>query len=236
MFRCSLFYELGMQCDTVEEKAELWQSIMEYWLYWKEPPQKFKLLFVNIKFILGRSKEISEKRSEAWKNHTGNQYTKWDEKRNSSDKAQKKTVEQMEQMEQVGTNGTNIYTHTISSSSKKEEKKKRKEEMLEAFRKDDRLTPYMSEEDVCKWWDYKEWTKKSYKDVGTFIKMLVMVKNVIAKYWWIPKSDRNRRNRFSFMVMTAIDKQREWLDWYDYMEPKYQAAKDDLYPNQKQNE
>jgi hypothetical protein len=30
MFWCSIFYELGMACDTAEEKAELWQAIMEY--------------------------------------------------------------------------------------------------------------------------------------------------------------------------------------------------------------
>lgn len=61
-------------------------------------------------------------------------------------------------MEQNGTNGTHLimYNNNILSSSKKEEKKRRKEEMLEAFRKDERLTPYMNEEDVVRWWEYKE--------------------------------------------------------------------------------
>lgn len=231
MFRGSIFYEMWMQCDTAEEKAELWQAIMEYWLYWKEPPQKFKLLFVNIKFILGRSRNISEKRSEAWKNHSWNQYTKWDEKRNISDKAQKNEVEQMEQN---GTNGTNQNSISISTSSKKEEKKIRKEEMLEAFRNDSRLTPYMNEEDVDRWLDYKEKIKKPYQDTRSFITAMVKVKNNIAS--WKPKSNTNRINRFSFLVDTAIWSRWEWLKWYDSMEQEYLDSKDDLYPNQKQNE
>ena len=64
----------------------------------------------------------------------------------------------MEAMEAMEANGSMTDTHTIlhSSSSKKEEKNIRKEEMLEAFRNDERLTPYMDEEYVCKWWDFKE--------------------------------------------------------------------------------
>ena len=67
MFRWSVFYELWMACDTSEERAELRQAIMEYGLFWKEPPQKFKRDFVNIKFILEKSKRISYLRSQAWK-------------------------------------------------------------------------------------------------------------------------------------------------------------------------
>ena len=95
---------MWMECETAEERAELWQSIMEFGLYGKEPPQKFKRDFVNVKFILNRSKQISKKRGTAWSSHVWNQYTEWDEKRKSNDKAQKKAVEQMEQN---GTNGTN---------------------------------------------------------------------------------------------------------------------------------
>jgi hypothetical protein len=54
-----------MACDNIEERAELWQAIMEYGLYGKEPPQKFKVVFVNIRFILDKSKKISYLRSEA---------------------------------------------------------------------------------------------------------------------------------------------------------------------------
>lgn len=100
MFRCSVFYEMGMECDSQEEKAELWQAIMEYGLFGTEPPSKFKRDFVNIRFILEKNKTLKQKRSEAWKKHSWNQYTKWDSKR----EAQKKPVEQMEQ---DGTNGTN---------------------------------------------------------------------------------------------------------------------------------
>lgn len=100
MFRGSVFYEMWMACDDLQERAELWQAIMEYWMFNKEPPQKFKRDFVNVRFILEKSKSLKQKRSDAWKSHTWNQYTKWDTKR----QAQNKPVEQMEQL---GTNGTN---------------------------------------------------------------------------------------------------------------------------------
>jgi hypothetical protein len=65
---------------------------------------------------------------------------------------------------------------------------------------------------------------------------LVKIKNDIAKYNWRPKSDRNRRNRFNFVVGEAIEHEREWLKWYDSLESVYESSKDDLYPNPKQNE
>lgn len=65
MFRCSVFYEMGMECDSQEEKAELWQAIMEYGLFGTEPPSKFKRDFVNIRFILEKNRTLKEKRSEA---------------------------------------------------------------------------------------------------------------------------------------------------------------------------
>ena len=232
MFRGSLFYELGMACDTIEEKAELRQAIMEYGLYGKEPPEKFKLVFLNIRYILKKSKEISDERSKAWQKHSGNQYTQWDWKRKSNNKAQKNTVEQMEQ---DGTNGTNQNSISISiSSSSKEERNRKKEEMLEAFRNDNRLSPYMKEEDVSRWLDFKEEIKKPYQDVKSFITSMVKVKNNIAK--WNPKSTNNRINRFSFLVDTAIDRRWEWLKRYDNMEQEYLDSKDDLYPTPKQNE
>ena len=113
MFRWSVFYELGMACDNIEERAELWQAIMEYGLYGKEPPQKFKRDFINIRFILEKSKKISYLRGQAWKKHTWNQYTKGDTKW----KAQKN---HLEQMEQNGTNGTKqfySYSNSISTNN-----------------------------------------------------------------------------------------------------------------------
>lgn len=107
-------------------------------------------------------------------------------------------------MEQNGTlsDNTNTIYSSNTTSSKKEEKKKRKEEMLEAFRNDPRLTPYMEECEVRRWLDYREEIKKPYQDVKSFITAMVKVKNNIAK--GKPKSDQNRRNRFSFLVSTAI--------------------------------
>lgn len=128
MFWWSVFYELGMACETVEERAELWQAIMEYGLFDKEPPEKFKRDFVNIKFILSKSKKIAYLRWKAWEQHTGNQYTQWDEKRKPNEEAQKKAVEQngtngtswnkMEQMER--NNSLSLSNNdSISSNSKK---------------------------------------------------------------------------------------------------------------------
>lgn len=208
-----------------------------------EIPLELKLVWVWIKKKLDEQKEkwekkvetIKQQNSEKGKNHTWNQYTKWDEKRKDNNKAQKNTVEQMEQNGTNGTNGTmSWYTNTISSSSKKEEKNRRKEEMLEAFRHDPRLTPYMEESEVRRWLDYREEIKKPYQDVKSFITAMVKVKNNIAK--GKPKSDQNRRNRFSFLVSTAIWEKWEWLRWYDSVEQDYLDSKDDLYPTPKQNE
>ncbi len=231
MFRWNIFYELWMACETSEERAELWQAIMEYGLYWKEPPEKFKRDFVNVRFILNKSVEISKKRSEAWKLWWASQWNSNAVKTWGNDTKQAKTNKD----EQNQTKQANQTSISISlTSSKEEEKNKRKEEMLEAFRKDTRLTPYMEEDDVSRRLDQKELIKKPYQDVKSFITSMIKVKNNIAS--WKPKSDQNRRNRFSFLVDTAIDKKREWLKRYDNMEQEFLDSKDDLFPTPKQNE
>ena len=100
MFRWSVFYELWMACDTLEERAELWKAIMEYWLYEKEPPEKFKRDFVNIRFILEKSKSISEKRSEAWKKWWAKQWNQ------NAVKNFEKISKQAKQTKQAKTNKT----------------------------------------------------------------------------------------------------------------------------------
>lgn len=133
----------------------------------------------------------------------------------------------------------NIYSLYTNTSSRKEEKNIRKEErekMLEAFRNDDRLTRYENEDDVIKWWDYKQASKKPYKDVSSFMRAMVTIKNIIKYYWDTLKSDRDIRNRFNYAVTEAIERGWEWLNWYDNMEQVYESSKDDLYPNPKQNE
>ena len=133
----------------------------------------------------------------------------------------------------------NIYSIYNKSSSKKEERNIKKEEMekmLEVFRKDERLVRFMNEEDVIRWWEHKQASKKPYKDINSFMRAIVKIKNIIKDYWWIPKSDRNRRNRFNYAVNEAIERGWEWLDWYDNMEQAYESSKNDLYPTPKQNE
>ena len=133
----------------------------------------------------------------------------------------------------------NIYSLLNKSSSKKEErniKKEEKEKMLEAFRNDDRLTRYENEDDVIRWWDHKQSSKKPYKDINSFMRAMVTIKNIIKYYWDTLKSDRDIRNRFNYAVTEAIERGWEWLNWYDSMEQVYESSKDDLYPNPKQNE
>lgn len=131
-----------------------------------------------------------------------------------------------------------IYNNTSNKNNiySNKDKENIKNEMLETFRKDERLIRFMNEEDVIKWWNHKQASKKPYKDVGTFITALVKIKNIIKNYWGVPKADRNRRNRFNFAVNEAIEKDWEWLNWYDSMEKVYENSKDDLYPTPKQNE
>lgn len=177
-----------------------------------------------------------EKRSEAGSNHEWNQYTRQREKRKRHKQAKKPS---MEQMEQNGTNGTHLIMYNNISSSKKEErniKKEEREKMLEAFRNDDRLTRYENEDDVIRWWDHKQASKKPYKDVNSFMRAMVTIKNIIKYYWDTLKSDRDIRNRFNYAVTEAIERGWEWLNWYDSMEQVYESSKDDLYPNPKQNE
>ena len=112
MFRWSVFYELGMACDNIEERAELWQAIMEYGLYGKEPPQKFKRDFINIRFILDKSKRISYLRSEAWKKWWAKQWNQ---------NAVKNFEKYQKQAKQAKTNKTSetysiSYSNSISSN------------------------------------------------------------------------------------------------------------------------
>lgn len=249
MFRGSVFYELWMACDTAEERAELRQAIMEYGLFWKEPPQKFKLIFVNIKFILNRSKEISEERRKAWKNHTWNQYTKWDEKRKDNSEAQTNGVEQMEQMEQNGTNGTNqnsysLFTTTSSSNKEKKESKKKErrtakdtiptvDELVTAYRETPELVRKIKDEDAVRMFaEYKQSTKKTaYKTVGWFIQKLISYIPIIS-YWEI-RYDVGERLKYA--VNESRDNWRIKLVRNDEMEQWFQTVKKFNSLTKKQN-
>lgn len=230
-----------------EELWKLFRKILQHenWVEEIELPLEFKFAWEKIKKSLDTNSDKREEKienSSKWgKNHEWNQYTKWDDKRNSNDKAQKNTVGVMGVNGSVGSewNISDIKNNnTISSSKKEKENRKEKErnEMLAVFRNDNRLIKFMEEEDVIRWWDFKQSSKKPYKNIKSFITALVKIKNKIAISNWRPKSDRNRRNRFNFTVNEAIDREREWLDRYDYMESSYESSKDDLYPNPKQNE
>lgn len=79
-----------------------YQNWLEVWDLW-EVKYIWNKIRKEIDANTEKYEEVCNKRSVAWKKHKWNQYTKWDDERNSSQKAQKNTVEQMEQN---GTNGT----------------------------------------------------------------------------------------------------------------------------------
>lgn len=113
MFRCSTFYEMGMECDTEKERLELRQSIMEYGLFWKEPKNNFKVAFVNVRFILKKSKKISEERSGAWKKWgapKGNKNAVRNEEKQTKQAKTSKTSE--------SDSNSHSYSNSISSNDK----------------------------------------------------------------------------------------------------------------------
>lgn len=100
-FRCyELFYKIGKELPT-ELKAKYYEALMEYGLYGTEPTDPvIKALLLWPMYSIDKSDELSVIRSELWKKHKGNQYTKGDSRR----EAQKKSVEQNgTELEQNGT-------------------------------------------------------------------------------------------------------------------------------------
>lgn len=210
-----------------------------------ELPLELKLVWAWIKKKLDEQKEkwerkvetIKQQNSEKGKNHTWNQYTKWDEERKGNDKAQKNTVEQMEQNGTNGTNGTmSWYTNTISSftttSSKKEERNKKKEEMILAVKNHPKLSNIIREEDLNMWLDYKIDKKQPYKNARSFCTYLVSTLKTVS--YWRVQLDLSKR--FSYAVDIAIAQWWDWIHWYDWMELDYQKSKKDLFPNPEEDE
>ena len=100
-FRCyELFYKIGKELPT-ELKAKYYEALMEYGLYGTEPTDPvIKALLLWPMYSIDKSDELSVIRSELWKKHKGNQYTKGDSRR----EAQKKPLEQNgTELEQNGT-------------------------------------------------------------------------------------------------------------------------------------
>lgn len=104
------FTFLKIYGDSISKLAEwneqlakdLCRKIVQYWIYWINEDSNdpiLEALFIQIKNMIDKGKEISRSKSKSWKNHSWNQYTQWDEKRKTSQEAQKKAVEQ---------NGTNV--------------------------------------------------------------------------------------------------------------------------------
>ena len=234
-FKCfELFYRTWKNLPD-DIRVKYYDALMEYWIYWTEPTDP--IILSLLQWAIHSIDKTDEKRKQK------SEYMKWNQnavKNFENISKQRKTENNRDEQKQTDKNIWKSYFNNtiISSSSKEKENRKEKErnEMLDVFRKDDRLIRFMEEEDVIRWRDFKQSSKKPYKDIKSFITALVKIKNDIAKYNWRPKSDRNRRNRFNFVVGEAIEHEREWLRWYDSLESVYESSKDDLYPNPKQNE
>ena len=234
-FKCyELFYRTWKNLPD-DIRVKYYDALMEYWIYWTEPTDP--IILSLLQWAMHSIDKTDTKRKEK------SEYMQWNQnavKTFEKGIKQRKTEKNRDEQNQTEKNIWKSYFNntTISSSRKEKEniKEKEKNEMLDVFRKDNRLIRFMDEEDVIRWRDFKQASKKPYKDIKTFITALVKIKNDIALYNWRPKSDRNRRNRFNFVVWEAIDHEREWLKRYDSLEPVYESSKDDLYPNPKQNE
>lgn len=234
-FKCyELFYRTWKNLPD-DIRVKYYDALMEYWIYWTEPTDP--IILSLLQWAIHSIDRTDAKRKEK------SEYMQWNQnavKTFEKGIKQRKTEKNRDEQNQTEKNiwKSYLYNTTISSSRKEKEniKEKEKNEMLDVFRKDNRLIRFMEEEDVIRWRDFKQWSKKPYKDIKTFITALVQIKNEIAWYNWRPKSDRNRRNRFNFVVGEAIKRERQWLKRYDSLEPVYESSKDDLYPNPKQNE
>lgn len=80
--------------------SELFFALAKYWVYWIEPTEEqlnnnkiLKWFMITLKPLIESQQKRREKSSRGWKNHTGNQYTRNDNKRNPSKQAQSNPVE-----------------------------------------------------------------------------------------------------------------------------------------------
>lgn len=89
-FKCyELFHKIGKELPS-ELQAKYYVALMEYGLYWIEPTDPvIKSLLQWPMYSIQKTNEGLKKKSDWWKNHSWNQYTKWDTKW----KAQKTSVE-----------------------------------------------------------------------------------------------------------------------------------------------
>ena len=91
-FKCyRLFLDTWKKITDPVIKAKYYEGLLEYWLNGTKPDDPIiDALLTSAMYSIDKSDEVASVKSEAWKKHTGNQYTKGDAKW----EAQKKAVEQ----------------------------------------------------------------------------------------------------------------------------------------------
>ena len=232
-----------------EELWMLFRKILQHenWLEEIDLPLEFKFTREKIRKVLDENTEkwinkvgsISEKRSEAWKKHKWNQYTKMEQMEQNGTNGTNNGVseiwtDKLEQMEQNGTlsDNTNNISFLDTTSSKKEERNKKKEEMILAVKNHPKLSNIIREEDLDMWLDYKIDKKQPYKNARSFCTYLVSTLKTVS--YWRVQLDLSKR--FSYAVDIAIAQWWDWIHWYDWMESDYQKSKKDLFPNPEEDE
>lgn len=111
------WYEALKDLDATT-KAQAFDAICQFALYHTQveisnPVLKMAMAFIMPDLIADCERwiDIREKRSEAGKKHSGNQYT------NKQNGTNGTSVPTMEQMEQNGTNGTNIFSSSFNNNN-----------------------------------------------------------------------------------------------------------------------
>ena len=123
-FQCyRLFHDIGKELP-MELQGKYYVALMEYWLNGIEPSDPvIKSLLQWPMYSIQKTNEWLKKKSQGWKNHTWNQYTKGDTKW----KAQKDTVEDSgTYMEDNGTEWNKEDKEDNRSNIKKENIKEKK--------------------------------------------------------------------------------------------------------------
>ena len=126
--------------------SELFFALAKYWVYWIEPTKEelennkiLKWFMVTLRPLMESQQKRREKSSRGWKNHSGNQYTKWDNKRYPSKQAQSNPVEANGTT--LEANGTDIDIDIdidkdieLNNKEKEIKEKERKDQLMKKIR------------------------------------------------------------------------------------------------------
>lgn len=179
----------------MEQRGILFTAILNY-TNWLEVWDLWEVKYVwnkirkEIDANTEKYEDVCNKRSEAWKKHSWNQYTQWD----SSWKAQKKAVEQMEQN---GTNGTDSDSDSEYDNNTENNKLSPKGDNSEA-------ETFWKAEINNLIWELKEQCNKlgiayEKKDERNFAKHILTAKD----YWEFADKIWQDRVQFAKNIITA---------------------------------